>query len=139
MIAMYVSRLKTEKFKDVGTFVQKECFDNTFHNVHHFEKHGCNVVMCWLEVIPGTNLYTRHACYELDGEILDLTLYHVHGMGSDLLKRKYYPFAILTPGEYFDYLERELLFDGTTGLEYTLHRESKDVGNKLIQHGNILI
>lgn len=140
MMDMYLAgQALHERFRDVGEFISKECYDNTFRNLHHFDDVYLGVVFCWVQVMPGENVYTRHACYLVEGEILDLTLYH-NLRGFDARDGiKYYPFKILTVDEYLSAIHEGSSLDDTTGLFQVLHTEEKESREWMQKQGNIII
>ncbi|MFJ7982330.1 hypothetical protein ACIQ1D_18890 [Lysinibacillus xylanilyticus] len=104
--------LSAQLYKE-GKYIAKHCYDNVFDNISSVGfkfKEDLRIMFCYVSVgIEG--LYTRHACYYIDGMAVDPTFVDVYEDKFVEAKVDYIPFKIMTVDEYFDLLDEEEFAD----------------------------
>lgn len=139
MEKFYLNRTLSKEVYDAGNYVPKHCYDNVFNNIgsvgFKFKEEDIKVMFCYISVGNLEGLYTRHACYFLDGMAVDPTIISVYGEDIDKYEITYIPIRVVSVNEYFILLSRERrtdLFKTFSTVEKMKHKELKDNGITLI-------
>ena len=94
-----------------GSFIPKHCYDNVFDNIgkigSKFKDDDIKIMFCYVSVGRMENVYTRHACFYLNGEAIDPTIATLYGESIFDNDIKYIPFKIMSVDEYFVLISRE--------------------------------
>ena len=118
--------------------VKKQCYDNLFANFDKMvdlERAGNTVepIICFIQF--GENIFTRHACFILNGEIIDTTYAQVYldncneEHGRDLPKYKL--IKRFTPSSYLKELDKERV----TSLDNRLFAATMEGAKQLMTQG----
>lgn len=139
MEKIYLNKELSKELYDKGKYVPKHCYDNVFDNIgsvgRRFMEEEIKIMFCYVSVSIGglKNIYTRHACYYLEGMAIDPTIISVHK--ESIYDLDYIPFKVMSVNEYFDLLSRE----GRADLFKTLREVEELKQGELRENGIALI
>ena len=132
MEKIYLNKELSKELYDKGKYVPKHCYDNVFDNISsvgsRFIEEEIKIMFCYVSVGGLKNIYTRHACYYLEGMAIDPTIISVHK--ESIYDLDYIPFRVISVNEYFVLLSREgrtdlfKTFREVEGLKYKELREN---------------
>lgn len=118
--------------------VTKACYDNLFANLGAMSDlqrkgHKVEPIICFIQF--GENLFTRHACFTLDGEIIDTTYATLYSKSKDSVGSSELPRYVLikryTLDSYFKAIEKERV----TSLDRVLFTRTLETSKKLMANG----
>lgn len=139
MEKIYLNKELSIELYDKGNYVPKQCYDNVFDNIgsvgFRFKEEDIKVMFAYVSIINLEKLYTRHACFYLDGMAIDPTLVSVYGENIDKYDTHYIPFRIMSVNEYLKLVAREHradLFKTFKVVESLIHKELREYGITLI-------
>ena len=135
--------LDVETSKHLGTnkeFTPKHCYDNVYNNIgalanEEYKNKEAKVMFAYVSVSKLENIYTRHACYYIDGKAVDPTVLNIYGDKVENYNVHYLPIAIVSVDEYFKLLSRE----GRTDLFKTLSKVEEIKQKEYIKNGALFI
>lgn len=109
MEKIYLNQRESVELYEKGNYVPKRCYDNVFDHIGSvgcmFLEEDIKVMFCYVKVLEG--LYTRHACYYLDGMAVDPTIVAVYRGNVENCKVDYIPIKIMSVDEYLKLISRE--------------------------------
>ena len=131
---------KSEKLSSLGVFTPKCCYDNVYNNLNilakdEFKNFEIKVMFAYVSVSELKNIYTRHACYYIDGKAVDPTVYNIYKEKAEDYDIHYLPIMIMSITEYLTLLGREYRTDLFKTLESIEHIKQK----KYSENGVIFI
>lgn len=139
MEKIYLNRNLSEELYHKGKYVPKHCYDNVFNNIgsvgFKFKEEDIKVMFCYVSVGNLEGLYTRHACFLLDGMAIDPTIISVYNEDIENYEINYIPIRVMSVNEYFILLSREKrtdLFKTFSVVEKLKQKELRDNGITLI-------
>ena len=139
MDKVYLNKEISRQLHDMGKYIPKHCYDNIFDNISiigsKFKEEEIKIMFCYVSIVGIEGLYTRHACYYLDGMAIDPTIVSVYRDDFKNSDIHYLPFKIMTVDEYFVLLARE----HNTSLFRTFSTVEKIKQRELVEHGITLI
>lgn len=139
MDKVYLNKELSEELHNAGNYMPKHCYDNVFENIgsvgFRFKEENIKVMFCYVSVGNLENVYTRHACFYLDGMAVDPTIVSVYKEKFEEQNIEYIPFRIMTIDAYFKLLSRE----NNTDLIKTFSKVEKLKQDELRKNGIVLI
>lgn len=116
----------SEKLSEQGSFIPKHCYDNVYNNLNilvndDFVKLDFKVMFAYVSVSKLKNVYTRHACFYINGKAVDPTVFNIYKERASEYDIHYLPIKIMSINEYLMLLSR----DGRTDLFRTLSKVEK--------------
>ena len=134
-----MNRILSEELYNAGNYVPKHCYDNVFNNIgsvgFRLKEEDIKVMFCYVSVRNLEGIYTRHACFCLDGMAIDPTIISVYKDEIEDYNISYIPIRVISVNEYFILLSREHridLFKTFSEIERMKHKELRDNGITLI-------
>lgn len=140
MEKVLLNKSLSKELAEKGRFVPKHCYDNVFDNLpiigsEGFAKLNFKIMFAYVSICGAENLYTRHACYYLDGEAVDPTIVNVYRDNLESYDIKYIPIRIMTVNEYLYLLSRE----HRTDLFKTFRKVEEIKHKEIYEHGLVLL
>lgn len=113
----------SKKLSEQGSFIPKHCYDNVYNNLNilvneDFLELDFKVMFAYVSVSKLKNVYTRHACFYINGKAVDPTVFNIYKERVTEYDVHYLPIKIMTINEYLILLSRE----GRTDLFKTLSK-----------------
>lgn len=139
MRKIFLNNELSMELNETGKYIIGSCYDNVFDNISQvstmFKERDLKVMFCYMSVGKYKNIYTRHACFYLDGEAVDPTIAKLHGDSLPYQEVTYIPFKLLSVDEYFDLASHELRTDINRSLIEAEGMTRKELG----ENGLIII
>lgn len=136
---VYLNTTLSKELSRKGEYTPKYCYDNIFENIgligSRFQEEDIKIMFCYVSVLDSTNLYTRHACYYLDGEAIDPTIVNAYKDNTERYNVSYLPIMIMSVNEYLKLISKEK----RTDLFKTLRKVEEVKQKKLVEKGVVFI
>ena len=98
-----------------------------------FQEDDIKIMFCYVSVLNNTNIYTRHACYYLNGEAIDPTIVNAYKDNTERYNVSYLPIVIISVNEYLKLISKEK----RTDLFKTL-RKVEDIKQKTLSEKGVM-
>ena len=122
-----------------GKYIPKHCYDNIFDNIgligSMFQEEDIKIMFCYVSVSKLENVYTRHACYYLDGKAIDPTVVNIYKDKIEHYNVNYLPIMIMSVDEYLRLIGKEK----RTGLFKTFRKVEEIKQKELTEKGMVFI